>query len=165
MININNMKAHLFKFASIVFTSLTLLTSCERETYPLIEYELIHFGNKSGLTAYSSTQEFNDGLDEVLSKWLANNPSTSDIIELGGISYEMINTQDAAGAVPKAVWDLYWTELEKYSYTIGSCWGFSYCDIPSKKENGTIYVLYTIVKDYDGRVQYSAVRAIAKRIK
>jgi hypothetical protein len=149
-----------------VFCILTIgvcfIFSCSKEEkikYPYTEIEFINLGVKSGLTSNSSEQAFREGLNEVMLTWAANNPSSGDVV-IGGVTYELTNIQDIGGAVPKFIWELFWKELDKYSYSIGSCWGFSHCEIPAKRKEGTGYVLYTIVTQNYGNpeVLYLAIK-------
>jgi hypothetical protein len=127
---------------------MTAFSGCKKDndgiSYPYTEYEFLHLGNKSGLTSSSSDQAFRNGLDEVLQIWLANNPSSGDVV-FDGVTYELTNIQEATGAIPNSIWDVFWEKLDEYSYSIGSCWGFSEVKIPSKGGTGTVYALYTIV--------------------
>ena len=130
-------------------------------SYPYTEYEILHLGNKSGLTSSSSDKAFRDGLNEVLQTWSANNPSTDEVV-FDGITYEFTNFQEATGAIPNAIWNVFWEKLDEYSYSIGSCWGFSEVKIPSKGGTGAGYVLYAIVTQEDrgngGEVLYVGVK-------
>ena len=135
--------------------------SCKKDnhvSYPYTEHEIVYLGLKSGLTSSSSNQAFSDGLDEVLQAWLASQPNTPNEFIIDGVTYEFTNLQEVTGGVPNFVWDLYWEELEQYSYTIGSCWGFSHIQIPSRRGIGTVYVLYTIVTNTRGEVLFMAVK-------
>jgi len=159
------MKKKTFWLYSILILCVFLLFSCSKEkdkiSYPYTEYEILHLGNKSGLTSSSSEKAFNDGLDEVLQIWIANNPNSSNEFTFDGVTYEFTNWQDAGGAIPNSIWNVFWEELDKYSYSIGSCWGFSEVKIPSKGGTGTAYVLYTIVTRElrgDGAVIYFALK-------
>ena len=125
--------------------------------YPYTEYEFLHLGNKSGLTSSSSEQAFSNGLNEVLETWAANNPSTGEVV-FDGVTYEFTNWQEATGAVPNRIWDVFWEKLDEYSYSIGSCWAFSEVIILSKGGTGTVYVLYTIVTHLEGEVRYIALK-------
>lgn len=129
--------------------------------YPYTEYEILHLGNKSGLTSSSSDEAFRDGLDEVVQTWAANNPAENEVI-FDGVAYEFVNFQEATGAIPNSIWDTFWEKLDEYSYSVGSCWGFSEVKIPSRAGKGTAYVLYTIVTQEDrvngGEVLYIALK-------
>jgi len=118
----------------------------------------LYLGLKSGLTSSSSEQAFRNGLNEVLQAWLASQPNTPNEFIIDGVTYEYTNLQEVTGGVPNHVWDLYWDDLAKYSYSIGSCWGFVYFQIPSRRGTGTVYILYTIVTNTRGEVLYSAVK-------
>lgn len=148
---------------AICFAGMSAFLSCTKNSisYPYTEYEILHLGNKSGLTSSSSDQAFEKGLNEVLQAWSANNPSSDDMI-FDGITYELTNLQEATGAVPNYIWDIFWEKLSEYSYSIGSCWIFTEVKIPSKGGVGTGYVLYTIVKEedrgYGGLVRYIAIK-------
>jgi hypothetical protein len=153
---------------AICLVGMIVFSGCDKEnkiSYPYTEYEILHLGNKSGLTSSSSEQAFRDGLNEVLQTWIANNPSTDEVV-FDGITYEFTNIQEATGAIPKSIWDVFWEKLGSYSYSIGSCWGFSEVKIPKKKGTGTAYVLYTIVtkedKGYGGEVLYVGVKCNLK---
>ncbi len=80
-----------------------------------------------------------------------------------GVNYELTNIQSATGAIPNAIWDLFWKELDEYSYSIGSCWGFAHYQIPSKGGTGTAYEIYAIVTQedmgYGGEVIYFCLKA------
>jgi hypothetical protein len=155
-INLKNVVA-----IAICFVGLTVFSGCKKDKddgiYPLTEYEFLHLGNKSGLTSSSSDQAFRNGLNEVLQTWSENNPSTGEVI-IDGVAYELTNIQEAAGAIPNYIWDIFWGKLEEYSYSIGSCWGFSEVKIPSKGVAGTAYILYTIVTHLRGEVLYIALK-------
>ena len=145
---------------AICLTVVTMISGCNKDndiSYPYTEYEILHLGNKSGLTSSSSDKAFNDGLNEVLQTWSANNPSTGEVV-FDGITYEFTNLQEATGAIPKSIWDAFWEKLDEYSYSIGSCWGFSEVKIPSKGGIGEVYAIYAIVKQedrgYGGEVRY-----------
>jgi hypothetical protein len=149
---------------TICLAGMTVFSGCDKDndndiSYPYTEYEILHLGNKSGLTSSSSDQAFRNGLNEVLQTWIANNPSTGEVV-FDGVTYEFTNIQEATGAIPKSIWDVFWKKLGEFSYSIGSCWGFSEAKIPSKGGTGTAYVLYTIVtqedKGYGGEVLYIA---------
>ena len=150
---------------AICLSGMTVFSGCNKDdddvSYPYTEYEILHLGNKSGLTSSSSEEAFSDGLDEVLQIWIANNPSTDEVV-FDGITYEFTNFQEATGAIPNSIWDVFWEKLDEYSYSIGSCWGFSEVKIPSKGRTGTAYVLYTIItqedRGYGGEVLYFAVK-------
>jgi hypothetical protein len=58
--------------------------------------------------------------------------------------------------------DQYLKDINEYSYAVGSCWGFVYGEIPSKRAAGEVYALYTIVTDYYGEMRYSAAMATAR---
>ena len=134
-------------FYCVLAIGVSVIFSCSKEEkikYPYTECEILHLGNKSGLTSSSSEQAFRDGLNEVMQTWAANNPSTGEVV-FDGVTYEFTNFQDVTGAIPKYIWDLFWKKLDEYSYSIGSCWGFSEVKIPKKRGTGTAYVLYTIV--------------------
>ena len=154
-----------FWFYGILTLGVFSLFSCSKVvdiiSYPYTEYEILHLGNKSGLTSSSSEQAFRNGLNEVLQTWSANNPSTNEVV-FDGTTYEFTNFQEATGAIPNSIWDVFWEKLDKYSYSIGSCWGFSEVKIPSKGGTGTAYVLYTIVtkedRGYGGEVLYVGVK-------
>ena len=147
----------------VVIGMLLLVAACgdkKKVSYPYTEHEIIYLGLKSGLTSSSSNAAFDNALNEVLQAWLAKNPSSSNEFILDGITYEFTNLREATGGIPESIWDLFWDELDEYSYSIGSCWAFSYFQIPSKGKAGTLYVLYTIVTDvgWDAEVRYAAVR-------
>ncbi|MDR1678501.1 MAG: hypothetical protein LBR81_01860 [Prevotellaceae bacterium] len=148
---------------AIFLAGMTMLLSCDdddkdKNLYPYTETEFVNFGLKQGLTSYSSQQAFKEGLNEVLQTWLANNPSSNEML-FDGVTYELTNIQTATGAIPNSIWELFWKELDKYSYSIGSCWGISHCQIPSKGGIGTAYALYTIVTQKDGEVSYFGIKA------
>ena len=152
--------------AAICLTSIIIFPGCKKDkdngvSYPYTEYEIIHLGNKAGLTSSSSDQAFSDALTEVLQTWSANNPSTNEVV-FDGITYEIINPQEATGAIPNSVWEKFWEKLDEYSYSTGSCWGFSECKIPSRGKKGTAYVIYAIIKhesqSYGGEVRYIGVK-------
>ena len=145
--------------ATICLTGMIVSSGCSKDddiSYPYTEYEILHLGNKSGLTSSSSDKAFDDGLNEVLQIWIANNPSTGEVV-FDGVTYEFTNWQEATGAIPNSIWDIFWEKLDEYSYSIGSCWGFSEVKIPSKGGIGTGYVLYTIIKR-EGLVRYIALK-------
>ena len=134
-----------------------VFSGCDKDgkiSYPYTEYEILHLGNKSGLTSSSSDKAFDDGLNEVLQTWLANNPSTNEVV-FDGVTYKLTNIQEATGAIPNYIWDAFWEKLDEYSYSIGSCWVFTEVEIPSKRGIGTFYVIYTIVQQ-EGLVRYFA---------
>ena len=146
--------------ATICLTGMIISSGCSKDddiSYPYTEYEILHLGNKSGLTSSSSNQAFDNALNEVLQAWLANNPSTNEVV-FDGVTYEFTNIQEATGAIPNSIWDVFWEKLDEYSYSIGSCWAFTEVKIPSKGGIGTAYVLYTIVKQ-EGLVRYIAGKA------
>lgn len=132
---------------TIFLTGMIALSSCDKDndiSYPYTEHELWFVGSKSGLTSSSSEAAFRNGLTEVLQTWSKNNPSTNEII-FDGITYELTNIQEATGAIPKSLWEVFWKNLNEYSYSIGSCWGFTEAKISSKGAIGTAYIIYTIV--------------------
>lgn len=154
-INLRNVVA-----IAICLTGMVVFSGCDKDdeiSYPYTEYEILHLGNKSGLTSSSSEQAFRNGLNEVMQTWSANNPSTGEEV-FDGTVYEFTNFQDATGAIPNYIWDIFWEKLDKYSYSIGSCWAFTEVKIPSKGGAGTAYVLYTIVTHTSGEVLYVAVK-------
>ena len=149
---------------AICLIGMVVFSGCVKDdgiSYPYTEYEIIHLGNKSGLTSSSSDKAFEDGLNDILQTWVANNPSTNEVV-FDGITYEFTNFQEATGAIPNSIWDIFWKKLDEYSYSIGSCWGFSESKIPSKGGVGTAYMLYTIVtqedRGYGGEVSYFGVK-------
>ena len=149
---------------AICLAGMIVFSGCSKDddiSYPYTEYEILHLGNKSGLTSSSSEKAFRDGLNEVLQTWSANNPSTNEVV-FDGVTYEFTNFQEATGAIPNSIWDAFWKKLDEYSYSIGSCWGFSEVKIPSKGGTGVGYVLYTIVtqedRGYGGEVLYVGVK-------
>lgn len=71
----------------------------------------------------------------------------------------MTNMQVTTGGLPTGIWDMFWEELEEYDAEVGSCWGFSYVEIPAYAKQGTAYVIYAIVtSDVTGEIYYVAVR-------
>jgi hypothetical protein len=146
-----------------------LFFSCENPSgsdgisYPYTEHEIEYLGFKSGLSSSSSAQAFNNGLNEVLQTYLANHPNSSNEFAFDGITYEFTNLQDVTmGGIPNYVWDNFWNDLKKYSYSVGSCFGYVYTQIPSKGGTGTVYVLYTIINSMNDTVLYKAVKGNVK---
>lgn len=137
--------------------------SCKKDddsiSYPYTEYEFIYLGSKPGLTSNSTNEQFSNSLDEVIVEWATNNSSEEDII-FDKIIYELDGGQDVTSAVPNYLWDMFWDNLDEYSYSIGSCWILAEAKIPSKGKVGSFYMLIAIVtnKDitYGGEVLYSA---------
>jgi hypothetical protein len=117
------------------------------------------------LTSSSSQQTFSNGLNEVLQAFIASHPNASNDFTFDGVIYEFTNLQLITGGVPNYVWDQFWKDIENYSYSIGSCWGFVYGEMPKKNGTGTGYVLYTIItyaSTYgNSEVLYMAVRGNA----
>ena len=157
--NLRNMVA-----IAICLAVVTMISGCDKDndiSYPYTEYEILHLGNKLGLTSSSSERAFSDGLNEVLQTWSANNPSTGEVV-FDGITYEFKNFQEATGAISNYIWDVFWKKLDEYSYSIGSCWAFTEVKIPSKGGIGEAYVIYTIVtqedRGYGGEVLYVSVK-------
>jgi hypothetical protein len=140
-------------FCGIVISlGLFLFFSCDNPAddnsavlYPYTEHGIEYLGLKPGLTVSSSDQEFDTGLNEVLQAYLKDHPNSSNDFSFDGVTYELTNLQAITGGVPNFVWDSYWKDIDEYSYSIGSCWGFIYGEIPSKGGTGTAYALYTIV--------------------
>jgi hypothetical protein len=161
------------KFA-LVFIALfflgILFTACDNPTdptgpqvsYPYTEHEIRYLGLKSDLTSSSSDQAFDNGLDEIFQAYFASHPNSSDEIIFDGVTYELTNVQTITGGVPSFIWDQYWDGMEEYSYSVGSCWGFVYIQIPSKRGTGTVYGIRTIVTYVsaygNSEVRYNATR-------
>ena len=131
-----------FWFYSVFVLS---ISSCSKESYPYTEYELEYIGYKSGLTSSSSENAFRNGLNEVVQAYLDNNANSSNEYRHDRITYEFTNFQDVAFGTPNFIFDLFWEEVDKYTYTIGSCFAFSYLQIPSRGEIGTAYLLLSII--------------------
>jgi hypothetical protein len=132
-----------------------------QDIYPYTGHVIEYIGLKGGLTSSSTDHEFAVGLNEVMESYLASHPDSLNEIPFDGVTYELTNSQTVTGGVPNYIWDLYWEDINEYSYSIGSCWVFVYAEIPSKGGTGTVYVLYTIVtnKGTSGEVRYKAVKA------
>jgi hypothetical protein len=129
-------------------------------SYPYTGHAIEYMGFKGGLSYSSSDAEFDAGLAEVFQDYVALNQDSSEII-FDGVPYELVNIRLITGGVPKYIVDQYWKDINEYNYAVGSCWAFVYGEIPSKRAAGEVYVLYTIVTDYD-EIRYSAARATAR---
>jgi len=130
-------------------------------SYPYTEYEMEYLGFKSGLNSASSQESFYSALVEVVQEYLESHPDDEyddEEFVLDGVTYYDSDYQAITGGVPTEVWNTYYEELKKYSYGIGSCWGFVYGTIPSKGKNGTLYVLYTIITSSKPETLYVAYR-------
>ena len=126
-------------------------------SYPYTEHEIIYLGYSPNLTSFSSDQDFATGFSEVLQTYLASHPSSNEFT-LDGVTYEAANLSEITGGVLSSIWDLYWSALDKFDYSVGSCWGFGLLEIPSRGGTGTIYLIYTIIKSTSGLVQYKATK-------
>jgi len=146
------MKKIIWLHTVVILFSIFLFSSCKNESaidsvsYPYTEHDIEYLGFKSGLTSSSSQQAFDNGLNEVLQAYVASHPNISSDFTFDGVTYEFTNLQSITGGVPNYVWNQFWKDIENYSYSIGSCWGFIYGEIPKKRGTGTAYVLYTIIK-------------------
>jgi hypothetical protein len=155
---------------SIIFVFGFFFMSCDNSTgsdekyteydKKYTEHDIWYLGFKPGLYSWSSSQEFDDALNEIRQEYFAdkvNNEGTHN-----GTSYEVKDNQWTwiTGGVPKYVWDAFWKDIGEYNATIGSCWHFNYIEIPSKGANGTVYVINAIVTNTDYSIRYSASKGI-----
>jgi len=153
--------------------------SSNNVSYPYVISELEFLGRANLSTSYPwpTDTEINNALLSVIQNYnethLSTNethPSTDDdLYELDGVIYEMDKSSitSVTGAVPKVVFDSFWNELKNYSAGLWSCWGYSYCSIPSKGATSQAYIIYAICDDKyavtQGSVSYIAAKAILKK--
>lgn len=150
---------NIFKlFGIIVFTAVIIfvVTACDNSTGSgssgsvFTEHGIWYMGFEPGLYPWSSDEEFEDALDEVIEDYNTNNPSTIDDVSIfNGVVYDIKNWQDITGGEPKYVWNAFWKDIGEYSCSVGSCWLFNYVQIPSHGGTGIIYAIEAIVTDND----------------
>lgn len=148
-------------YSIIILSAISTLCSCKKNQflYPYTEHDIIYMGIKSGLTPYSPDSAFNAGLNEIMLEYANSHPDSSTEFTIDKTTYDITNLQEATGGIQSGIWDIFWEDLEKYDYSIGSCWGFLHMHIPSKGGIGTAYFIYAIVKDeYYDVVHYIAVQ-------
>ncbi len=148
----------------IIASFLGIFVSCSKDdfSYPYTEYGIEYMGLKVGLTTSSSDQAFDSGLNEIIQQYADRNEGASTESKIDGVTYNLTNFREATGGIPDSIWDIFWNELEKHEYSIGSCWEFVHISIPSKRATGDAYAIYAIITDeYNGEVIYKAIRGDA----
>jgi len=111
-----------------------------------------YMGIKQGLTSSSTDQAFWDGLDEIRDSY-EKSSSYTDKLAVDGVVYDFASWEPInQEKIPGYVWGLFNEELKKqYRYDIGSCFNFTYVNIPYKKALGSVYRIITIVRERDSQ--------------
>ncbi len=154
----------------LTFVSCEKATEEENSLFPYTDWQLVYLGAQDGLTSDSSDEEFGLALTEVLLEFA----TTSDYdafttkYTVGDTEFALTDVygEDGEAEMPEAVWDIYWDSLLENEFSIGSCWGFAYVDIPSPDEDGAVYFSFTIVSnDVDVEVLYVSVIGVLSPLK
>jgi hypothetical protein len=101
-------------------------------------------GHQPGLTEYTLAQTFDAAINKVMLQYTEDNPDLFTGITVGDIQYQITNFR-VITAPPIDAWEVFWANIEDYGYRIGDCWALTHIKIPAEGENGTAYLICTIV--------------------